>query len=167
MPYGQFSYLPLQWIDLEDIDKDLDGRCLRTTHAIDATSLGGSRKNALREVTHVLKVSPSLKETLRRLEGLPPDRATRVAAFFRDLDSSLRSAIQPLRSGAYMIWTVGNRRVGGVSIPTDAILQELLVAKGGYPVTRVQRKIPSKRMATRNAIASTMRREAILVLRKA
>ena len=65
-----------------------------------------------------------------------------------------------------MIWTVGNRRVGGESIPTDAILEELLVSKGICLVTRVERKIPSKRMATRNAIASTMRGEAILVFRK-
>ena len=167
VPYGQYSYLPLQWIDLEDIDEGADARCLRTSHEIDATSLGGSRKSAIQGVAHLLEVSPSLKQTLGRLEELPADRGRRVAAFCRDLNSVLSSAVGALRSGAYMIWTVGNRRVGGESIPTDAILEELLVTRGVCPVTRVERRIPNKRMATRNAIASTMRGEAILVFRKA
>lgn len=166
VPYGQYSYLPLQWIDLEDIEETVHPRCLRTTHEIDTTSLGGSRKNAIQEVAYLLEASPSLRETLNRLEQLPTDRRCRVAAFCRDLDSSLHSAVATLRSGAYMIWTIGNRQVGGAPIPTDAILEELLLAKGVSPVTRVERKIPSKRMATRNSIASTMRGEAILVFRK-
>ena len=66
-----------------------------------------------------------------------------------------------------MIWTIGNRRVGGEPVPTDDILKEILLAKGVRAVTRFERKIPSKRMATRNTIASTMRGEAILVFRKA
>ena len=66
-----------------------------------------------------------------------------------------------------MIWTVGNRRVGGELVPTDAMLQELLAAKAVHLVTKLKRRIPSKRMATRNATASTMRGEAILVFRKA
>ena len=167
VPYGQYSYLPLQWIDLHDIDDDADSSYLRSTYEIDARSLGGSRKNAVREVEYLLAVSPSLRNTLRRLEKLPADRAGRVAAFCRDLHESLRSSYDALRSNAYMIWTIGNRRVGGETVPTDAILEEFITAKGGRIVTRVNRKIPSKRMATRNAIASTMRGEAILVFKKA
>ena len=167
VPYGQYSYLPLQWIDLHDIDEGADSSYLRSTYEIDARSLGGSRRNAVHEVEHLLAVSPSLQETLRRLEELPADRASRVAAFCRDLDGSLHPVLNALRSGAYMIWTIGNRRVGGEPVPTDAILEELLAAKGGRLVTRIKRKIPNKRMATRNAIASTMRGEAILVFRKA
>ena len=166
VPYGQYSYLPLQWIDLKDIDKDADLHYLRSTQEIDARSLGGSRKNAVQEVAHLLEVSPSLKQTLFRLEQLPIDRRTRVAAFYRDLNGSLLALLKSLRLGAYMIWTVGNRCVGGGSIPTDRILEELLTAKGAHLVTRVERKIPNKRMATRNSIASTMRGEAILLFRK-
>ena len=167
VPYGQYSYLPLQWIDLEDIDEGAHACCLRTTHEIDTQSLGGLRRKAVQEAKHLLEISPSLKHTLSRLEAFPPDRGKRVAAFCRDLDRALRSAVAVLRSGAYLIWTIGNRRVGGEPIPTDAILEELLVAKGCRPVTKLERKIPSKRMATRNSIANTMRAEAILVFRKA
>ena len=167
VPYGQYSYLPLQWIDLHDIDDYADSSYLRSTHEIDTRSLGGSNTNAVRDVQHLLAASPKLKQTLLRLEQQPPDRRARVAAFCRDLDGSLRPVLNALRESAYMIWTVGNRRVGGAPVPTDAILEELLAARGGRLVARIERTIPTKRMATRNAIASTMRRETILVFRKA
>lgn len=167
VPYGQYSYLPLQWIDLDDIDEGVDSGHLRSTHEIDRRSLGGSKKHAVSDVQHLLPVSPSLRKTLLRLEDLPADRASRVAAFYRDLDASLHRLLEALRASAYMIWTVGNRRVGGEPVPTDAILVELLAGKGVRLVTRIERKIPNKRMATRNAIASTMRGETILVFRKA
>ena len=167
VPYGQYSYLPLQWIDSHDIDEGVESGHLRSTHEIDTRSLGGFKKHAVRDVQHLLPVSPSLKKTLLRLEKLPTDRASRVAAFYRDLDASLHRLLEALRASAYMIWTVGNRRVGGEPVPTDTILVELLAAKGVRLVTRIERKIPNKRMATRNAITSTMRGETILVLRKA
>jgi len=100
------------------------------------------------------------------LEHYPVDRASKVAAFFRDLDLSLSVAHDTIRPGAYMIWTVGNRRVAGKSIPTDAILIELLGAKHARLLSKIERKIPSKRMATRNSVAATMRGESILVFRK-
>ncbi|MDE2847514.1 MAG: DNA methyltransferase [Gemmatimonadota bacterium] len=167
VPYGQYSYLPLQWIDLEDIGERTSLDCLRTTHEIDTNSLGGSRRNAVEEVANLLEISPSLKHTLDRLKTLPVDRESRVAAFCRDLNSCLKPIVAMLRRGAYMIWTIGNRRVGGKPVPTDLILKELLADIGVIPVTRVDRQIPSKRMATRNSIAKTMRSEAILVFRKA
>lgn len=167
VPYGQYSYLPLQWIDLHDIDEHADSHCLRTTHEIDARSLGGSRKDAVHQVQPLLSLSPNLRQTLRRLDRLPPDRGGRIAAFCRDLHCSLRVVLSALRPNAYMIWTIGNRRVGGEPVPTDAILQELLAAVGAHLVTRIDRRIPSKRMATRNSIATTMRRETILLFRKA
>jgi hypothetical protein len=166
VPYGQYSYLPLQWIDLSDIDDDADAGHLASTYEIDSRSLGGSRKTALRDVQSILQRSPSLEGTLRRLTALPVDRGGRVAAFCRDLDASLNAILRSLRANAYMIWTVGNRRVGGEEVPTDRILTELLHARGAVAVARVQRNIPNKRMATRNSIATTMRGETILLFRK-
>lgn len=167
VPYGQYSYLPLQWIDLEDIDEGADVGCLRTTHEIDSRSLGGSRRHAVRDIASLRELSPSLEQTLSRLSAFPVDRGQRVAAFWRDLSSALHFAVAALRPSSYMIWTVGNRQVGGAPIPTDAILNELLAAEGVRPVTRVERRIPSKRMARRNSIAKTMNGEVALVFRKA
>ena len=166
VPYGQYSYLPLQWIDLEDIGEEVKADCLCSAYEIDRRSLGGSRRNAVEQIGHLLKISPSLKKTLKRLDNLPVDRQSRVAAFVRDLDGSIDAVTGALKPNAYMIWTIGNRRVGGEPVPTDAILKELLGAKGVDQVARVERKIPNKRMATRNSIARTMRSEAILVFRK-
>ena len=139
---------------------------LRSTCEIDRRSLGGSNKNAIQEAEQLLNLSPSLERTLSRLDELPPDRAGRVAAFCRDLDRSLRTVLKALRSSAYMIWTIGNRRVGGQPVPTDAILKELLAAKGVELVTRLERQIRGKRMAARTATAKTMCGEAIIVFRK-
>ena len=167
VPYGQYSYLPLQWIDLRDIGEEVDHDCVRSAYEIDARSLGGSRRDALEQVAEMLDVSPSLKNALERLEDLPPDRKGRVAAFFRDFDASLDAVSGALKPKGYMIWTIGNRRVGGEPVPSDRILEELLGSRDAHLVARIERKIPNKRMANRNSIAKTMSREAILVFRKA
>ena len=167
VPYGQYSYLPLQWIDLRDIGEEVDHDCVRSAYEIDARSLGGSRRDALEQVAEMLDVSPSLKNALERLEDLPPDRKRRVAAFFRDFDASLDAVSGALKPKGYMIWTIGNRRVGGEPVPSDRILEELLGSRDAHLVARIERKIPNKRMANRNSIAKTMSREAILVFRKA
>jgi hypothetical protein len=65
-----------------------------------------------------------------------------------------------------MVWVLGNRRVGGRSVPLDAILGDLLRGRGAKRITEVRRRIPSKRMAVRNSVAATMANEMIVVFRK-
>jgi len=169
VPYGQAAYLPLQWIDLEDIDEACDERFLASTHAIDAMSLGAPLKGALDAVEPLRASSPSLDGILSELEAEPRDRQMRVAAFWRDLDASIDHILASLSPGALMGWTVGNRRVGQRQVPMDGILTELFVKRGCEPVTTLERKIPDcrKRMASRNSIAATMNAEKVLVLRTA
>jgi hypothetical protein len=166
VPYGQHSYLPLQWIDLQDIDTAAHSDFLSSTHAIDSKSLGGSRRGALVEVGDLLALSPALAETLEGLSSLPPDRRSRVAAFSRDLNGCIKPALKRLRKNAYMIWVVGNRKVGGVEIPTCTILSDLLKANHAVHVVTVSRGIPTKRMALRNSVSETMSKEHILIFRK-
>jgi hypothetical protein len=167
VPYGQYSYLPLQWIDLCDIDESATPvDLLASTYEIDSRSLGGSRKRVLHKLGQLLPRAPTLAKTLSHLEDQPIDRRSRVAAFCRDLDSCVATALLALRRNAYMIWTVGNRRVGGRTVPTDVILSEILQGRGARPVATIERRIPNKRMATRNNIAATMRGESTLVFRK-
>ena len=166
VPYGQYSFLPLQWIDHADIDADMDDTYLATTHEIDSRSLGGSRKNAIKDTERLNDTSPSFKATIEALKDKPADRRTRVAAFCRDFDRSLDPILTTLKPGAVMVWTVGNRKVGGRPVPIDAILPELLVGRGAKEIVRLHRKIPNKRMAVKNGITETMRAETILVLRK-
>lgn len=166
VPYGQHSFLPLQWINLNDIDEHMDSTWLKTTHEIDRRSLGGLRDKALEHIERLSSLSESFKVFIGELKNEPKDRQIRVAAFCRDLDSCIDPILASLKSGAYMIWTVGNRRVANRSVPIDQILIELLQARDASLVTKLRRTIPSKRMALRNRSASTMRAENILVLKK-
>ena len=167
VPYGQYSFLPLQWIELDDIDPGADADYLRSTHEIDARSLGGSRCIKQSDREHLADRSPAFRRCMVRLREQPPDRSNRVTAFFRDLDSCLGSILQGLRPGGLMVWTLGNRKVGGQRVPLDTILSELLAAHRASLLCRLTRRISSKRMAPKNNITDTMSTEAILVMRKA
>lgn len=167
VPYGQHSYLPLQWIDFEDIDILADPSCLRTTHEIDRKSLGGQRSNMLETDAQLLgEQSPSLAHALAQLQSKPIDRMSRVVSFYRDFVKSLDHVINSLRDNAYMVWTVGNRTVGGVEIRNDQVLSDFLELRGVKKVAQIERKIHFKRMAVRNGIASTMGKERIIIFRK-
>jgi hypothetical protein len=166
VPYGQAAFLPLQWIDLADIDEMITDEWLATTHEIDARSLGGSRKNAISQTKDLIELSPSFNATLNALKSEPRDRTTRVAAFIRDLDRALDPILAMLRQNAYLIWTVGNRRVAQRPVPLDAILTELLQKRRVIPIANTARAIPTKRMALKNNITDTMATESILVFRK-
>jgi hypothetical protein len=167
VPYGQFSFLPLQWIDLEDIDRHAKADYLRTTHEIDARSLGGSRRVDADARKSIVAQSATLEHLLDQLVGQPKDRPGRVTAFFRDLSRCLPHILKSLRPGGLMIWVLGNRRVANTQVPLDKILCELLEHHGARQVAKLSRRIPSKRMALKNNIAKTMSAESILVMRKA
>lgn len=165
VPYGQYSYLPLQWIDKADVASNFDDKFLASTHEIDSRALGGCRHGALERAEDVVSQSPALQDYLTALENEPRDRAVRVAAFFADVVPMLDTVCKRMQPGGYMVWTVGNRRVGGISQPLDQILTELLEYRGCVLVAKLERAIPSKRMACRNAISQTMRKEQVLLLR--
>lgn len=164
--YGQYSYLPLQWIDIEDIDKGLDESWLATAYEIDRRSLGGSLRRAIDDISELFDLSPYLRRTIQILKSEPRDRQLRVAGFWRDLGRCIDPALAALKQNAYMLWVVGNRKVAGYTIPMDKILSELLAAKGAEVVERVKRIIPKKRIAARNNVSTTMRSETVLIMRK-
>jgi len=167
VPYGQYSYLPLQWIDLVDIDEGIDDDYLVSTHEIDTRSLGGSKRLSKDESDNLRDRSPAFKNYIDALKDMPKDRASRVTAFFRDLDSCLGAILDSLWPGGIMVWTLGNRRVGGKCVPLDLILGDLLQAYDSSLLCKLTRRIPSKRMAIKNNFSDTMSSETILVMRKA
>lgn len=170
VPYGQSAYLPLQWIPLEDIAKNVDTDTLKSTYEIDKRSLGGvllsPHASLSKSYQELLDRSPVLRDTIGRLADKPRDRASRTLSFIRDLDCTVRSCISALRKNAYSIITLGNRRVGGLEIPLHEILPQLMKTYGAHHVYTFERRIPSKRMAVRNQFAETMRGERVIILRK-
>jgi site-specific DNA-methyltransferase (cytosine-N4-specific) len=164
--YGQHSYLPLQWIDAGDVQGMRPG-LLENTRSIDSVSLGGRLKGALSWADELEAKSPAFAYCLEQLRGHPTNSRSRFVGFIRDLDDSLDAIIAHLRSNAWMFWTLGERKISGVPVPTVAIVRDLLVARGARHVETLERKIPggSKRMAFRNASVETMNSESILVMR--
>ncbi|HKI31529.1 MAG TPA: hypothetical protein VKA46_06650 [Gemmataceae bacterium] len=166
VPYGQYSYLPLSWIDGTDIMDNWDEGWLKTTHEIDTRSLGGVLQGDAEAAASLRALSQAFAVIEKALEPFPRDRLKRVTAFCTDLNRSLGPVLSQLREGAYLIWTVGNRHVGGARVPLDAILSDLLMARGCQRVADISRPILLKRMAVKNSISDTMRTESVLVFRK-
>lgn len=164
--YGQFSYLPLMWIDLEDIDNLTQKGLLAHKSSIDAMSLGGSKRGAFKKYEEIKSKSISLVGCVEEIEAANPKNVKKLISFIYDLDKALTNSLSLLRDNAYMIWTLGNRRISNIEVPLDGIMRELLESKGCHFVHMLKRDIPSKRMATRNQIASTMGKESILIMRK-
>lgn len=167
VPYGQHAYLPLQWIDLADIDPNADIAFLRTTQEIDRRSLGGHiSKKLLDEKTAELEqqsaslanVFECFKKTKQR-----PDRKARVASFYLDFIIALDRIVLSLADNAYLVWTIGNRNVGGMEIPNDQILIELLSSRFTHLVVDINRNIHFKRMPNKNKIAQLMGTEKIMI----
>lgn len=168
VPYGQNSYLPLNWIDLEDICNGVQDDILVSTHEIDRRSLGGARPRIrdLESLQYLLDESEALGRTIAQLTNLPPDRRARVLGFIRDLRATLPTLARAVRPNGYMLWTVGQRRVGGVEIPLAQILTDELRAHNMVFLAQCMRTLPQKRMALRNSTSPTMRREYLIAFRR-
>lgn len=166
--YGQYSYLPLQWIDLEDIDAKVNTDYLKSTSEIDSRSLGGRLSNVDEEKLNViLKVSPTLKATYNKIVAkIGQRKSKKVAAFMIDLNQVIDNIFKVMKKDSYQVWTLGNRTVGGIEIPNDKILEEIIVSKGALLIKKLEREILNKRMAHRNKDTSLMTTEDILIFRK-
>jgi hypothetical protein len=165
--YGQHSYLPLQWLDLDDIAANVSNEFLKSTCEIDSRSLGGKLFQLNNEkLKDLLNVSSSFLDTYSKINIKAPEKIKKVAAFVLDLNAVLDNIFTVMKPNSYQIWTTGNRNVAGFEIPNDRIITELMEHKGGKLVARVEREILNKRMARRNKETALMNTEDILIFRK-
>lgn len=165
IPYGEASYLPTQWIDPEDLDLDA---APENAFVVDAASLGGSRAGAMTAAENLAGRSPSFACVAAALRSQPEDRIKRVASFTRDLDQAIANIHRRLEPGAWQLWTVGSRTVGGVRMPLAAVLAELQGERGVHHVATLTRPLPSqRRAAARNDRAPRMTEEQVVVLHNA
>lgn len=166
VPYGQHSYLPLCWIDTDDIPGGFDRSLLESTSRIDSVSLGGSIKDADQSRDALVTQSDALGRFLRLIEDTPPLRK-KVLSFVRDYRGALQAVRPRLRDGAFCFFTLGERRIGGETFPLVDITKDLLVADGHEEVVTIERVLPGsrKRMAAKNRQGATMAQEWIVVTR--
>lgn len=165
--YGQHAFLALHWIDFKDIDPKADDTCLSTSLEIDNRSMGGNRAKFLKgEKDRLFVKSLTLKRIITQLEIDHKDKTKKVIKFVYDFDRSLDKILNILKPNSYLIWTMGNRHVGGIEIENDNILIELMTNKNCHLVTRLEREILNKRMAKNNCNSKTMNSEDILIFRK-
>ncbi|MFV0432931.1 MAG: hypothetical protein ACK5LO_02955 [Leucobacter sp.] len=166
VPYGQHSYLPLQWIAHKDIPGIFDETLLDSTHRIDHLSLGGSLKYADQARKDLAEVSPTLEKYVAGFDEFPTLRR-KVLSFVRDYRAALTGIRPRLNDGAFCFFTLGERRVGKRTFPLVEITRELLIADGHEDIMTIERVLPGsrKRMAARNSEGATMAQEWILVTR--
>ncbi|MBX3256368.1 MAG: hypothetical protein KF862_19690 [Chitinophagaceae bacterium] len=165
--YGQHSYLPLQWIDLGDIHELATADFLKTTSEIDSRGLGGRLKQIeASQLAILFRNSPSFENTYKTLQIKSPDKLKKVVSFINDLYISIINIHSSLKVNSYQIWTVGNRNVGGIEIPNDKIIKELVENQGAILIKKISREILNKRMAKRNKDSELMSFEDILIFRK-
>lgn len=168
VPYGQYAFLPLKWIDPADLDGgDELATLIENPYRTDVASLGGRPSGDVVDLlTQLAERSDSVREVSKLLKDMPGDGLRRFGTFVCDLDDAMRKINTQLRPGAFQCWTLGERSISSHRIPTTRIVAELAAAQGCSEVVTLTRSIPNgrKRMAIRNDSGSTIRSETILVM---
>ena len=100
-------------------------------------------------------------------------RASQVEAFYIDLERSIGSVAPLLAKGSTICYVVGNRRVKGVTLPTDAFIISAFGKHGFSHKETIVRNIPNKRMPKKNSPSNvagetdvTMHEENIVVCQR-
>ena len=162
--YGQFSYLPLQWIPVVDIDKTITMNYLDVIQEIDSRSLGGKNVSDYSVIEKdMFSKSKTLKNFFKNFNSEERIRARKVVSFINDLDITIDNVLDKMMPNSYFAWTVGNRNVNNKEVENDKILTELLATKGINIFTDLERDILSKRMPDKNNFSKTMSKEKILI----
>lgn len=164
--YGQTSYLPLQWIDPNDMSCPYD--YVKTTQEIDRRSLGGQtrKKEIMATIAPVFAKTPSLKAFFESIPLEERDKYYKTLSFISDFEESLDKIVASMKEDAFYIWTIGNRFVRNREVPNDQILIELMESHGIMLFERAERQILNKKQSKRNNYSKTMEKEHILIFHK-
>lgn len=164
--YGQFSYLPLQWIPRGDIDKDIEFNYLDEIQRIDSSSLGGKKIKKINERSNELFTkSKTLNKLFKSFSNTESKKAEKIINFIHDIDLCIDKLLPKMKQNSYMVWTLGNRNVNNTKVENDKIIKELFHSKNIGLISKLERKIISKRMPNRNNFSRTMERESISIFK--
>ena len=160
VPYGQFSMLPLYWIDSKDLE--LEGWEFENYSIIDSKSLGGPFQIVEEKDMDFIELSPYL-------QAIGRSKQKKVLRFFSGYFEFLEQICRVTNS--YIIMTLGNRTVDGVNINLTELTIQYLTNRGFLKKEVVKRDIISKRMpkkvsTVRNQPVSSMNEEYVIVMEK-
>lgn len=161
--YGQFSILPLYWMDINDIGK-IDYSLLDNYSSIDSASLGGNYSNS-----SLIKYNIPILESY--IKSIDIQKQKKVIKFMNDYLDVLEELTFVLKTKKYMVLTLGNRRVDNKVLPLTEITKTFLEERNFHTEVEISRKITSKRIPTKvsrvnNQSVSSMNNEYIIILRK-
>lgn len=154
--YGQYSRLSSQWMDLTE------------ANLVDKKLMGGQTNG------HIPKFGcRPLDKAVKQISEADYKRALEIASFYVDLEKSIHNVSTIIRRGGYICYVVGNRRVKGVTLPTDKAIVSLFEQSNFRHVDTFIRTIPNKRMPAKNSptnepgkLDTTMLNEYIVIMRK-
>ena len=159
--YGQYSILPLYWIDKSDLGK-FDEHLIANYSSIDSNSLGGNQR------VRSSFESSILHDFLLRIDE---KKQNKVKNFVLDYLNVMSELVRVLKVGKYMVLTLGDRRVDNQVVPLSTITTEYLKSNGFILEKAITRNIPKKRMPRKvskvggNSVES-MNQEHVLILKK-
>jgi len=167
VPYGQGAWLPLQWIDIQDISRHMPNNLAEGMYDIDSRSLGGRRPHNLIARRRTIAPQGSIVANYaNRLAQLSRDGLSRLVHFVYDLRKALRHITKGCGQGGYVVITLGERNISGTVCPLADICTELLKSFGLQEITHIERRIPCKRMPKKNGHSATITREFVSIFRK-
>ena len=170
--YGQYSVIPLRWINIKDIDESINPKLLETLCEIDNISLGGmsSNKHITRDKKDIVKKSKTLNNQISTITEIAPKQVNKLLSFYSDFDRFLATISEKMKPTSVSVWTLGNRKVARKEIYMNKIITELGTRYNLSLLTNFTRKIMNKRMPEINAykgnvrdMQGTMTREHILI----
>lgn len=159
--YGQYSMLPLYWIDKSDLGK-FDKQLIANYSSIDSNSLGGNQRVRSNFESSVLN------DFLSRIDD---KKQNKVKNFVLDYLNVMTELVRVLKVGKYIVLTLGDRRVDNQVVPLSTITTEYLESNGFILEKAITRNIPKKRMPRKvskvggNSVES-MNQEHVLILKK-
>jgi len=153
--YGQYSRLSSEWLGI--LDKN-----------IYKESIGGEKINSI----HSFGYAP-LDNSIKKISSINLKRCLEVASFYIDLEKSIKNVSSVIKKGGYACYVVANRKVLGISLPTDKSIKYFFEENGFSHVNTFSRIIPNKRMPLKNSPTNvagkteeTMNREYIIIMIK-
>ena len=159
--YGQYSILPLYWIDKSDLGK-FDKQLIANYSSIDSNSLGGNQRVRSNFQSSVLN------DFLSRIDA---KKQNKVKNFVLDYLNVMTELVRVLKVGKYIVLTLGDRRVDNQVVPLSTITTEYLESNGFILEKAITRNIPKKRMPRKvskvgGGSVESMNQEHVLILKK-